>query len=95
MKLLSETKEELIKLVKEELTNSLDAQTRTLTDYINNTMRPQLHEQLQTEIKKEIDRMRDDLSDKLYDHLYAILFEHLFNALYVPEPEDEKFVPLI
>ena len=95
VKLLSETKEELLKLVREELNNSLEAQTRTLTDYINNTMKPQLHEQLQSEMKKEIERMRDDLSDKLYDHLYTILFEHLFNALYVPEPEDEKFVPLI
>lgn len=95
VKLLSETKEELLKLVKDELQNSLDAQTRALTDYINNTMKPQLHDQLQAETKTEIERMRDDLSEKLYDHLYNVLFEHLFNALYVPEPEDEKFVPLI
>jgi len=95
VKLLSETKEELMRLVREELTNSLDAQTRTLTDYIDNTMKPQLREQIQSEMKAEIERMRDDLTDSLYDHLYTILFEHLFNALYVPEPEDEKFVPLI
>jgi len=95
VKLLSETKEELMRLVREELTNSLDAQTRTLTDYIDNTMKPQLREQIQSEMKVEIERMRDDLTDSLYDHLYTILFEHLFNALYVPEPEDEKFVPLI
>jgi hypothetical protein len=95
VKLLQETKEELLKLVKEELENSLDAQTRTLTDYVNNTMKPQLHDQLQAEAKTEMARMKDDLSERLYDHLYTVLFEHLFNALYVPEPEDEKFVPLI
>jgi hypothetical protein len=27
--------------------------------------------------------------------LYFDLFENLFKALYVPEPEEEKFVPLI
>ena len=95
VKLLQETKEELLKLVKEELENSLDAQTRTLTDYINNTMKPQLHDELRAETKTEMARMKDELSERLYDHLYTVLFEHLFNALYVPEPEDEKFVPLI
>ena len=69
VKLLQETKEELMKLVKEELENSLDAQTRTLTDYVNNTMKPQLHDQLQAEAKTEMARMKDDLSERLYDHL--------------------------
>ena len=95
VKLLEETKEELLKLVKEELQNSLDQQTRTLTTYINETMRPELHDQLTSEMKTEVERLKDELSDRLYDQLYDVLFEHLFNALYVPEPEDEKFVPLI
>ena len=86
---------ELLKLVKEELQNSLDQQTRTLTTYINETMRPELHDQLTSEMKTEVERLKDELSDRLYDQLYDVLFEHLFNALYVPEPEDEKFVPLI
>ena len=95
VKLLAETKEELLRLVKEELQSSLDQQTRTLTDYVNNTMRPELHEQLEQEMKTEVERLKDVLTDRLYEQLYTVLFEHLFNALYVPEPEDEKFVPLI
>jgi hypothetical protein len=58
-------------------------------------MKPQLHDELRAETKTEMARMKDELSERLYDHLYTVLFEHLFNALYVPEPEDEKFVPLI
>ena len=95
VKLLNETKEELLKLVREELQNSLDQQTRTLTDYINNTMKPGLHDELSAELKSELERLKDTLSEDLYEQLYTILFEHLFNALYVPEPEDEKFIPLI
>lgn len=95
VKLLSETREELLKLVKEELQNSLEQQTQTLTDYINNTMKPDLLEQMQTTLKHSLSILEDNLSEKIYERLYEELFEHLFNALYVPEPEDEKFVPLI
>ena len=95
VKLLSETREELLKLVKEELENSLAQQTQTLTDYINNTMKPDLLEQIQTGLKRSLAVMEDNLSEKIYERLYEELFEHLFNALYVPEPESEKFVPLI
>ena len=95
VKLLAETKEELLKLVKEELQNALDQQTQTLTEYINNTMRPELLTQIQAEVKHSLNMMEDELSEKIYERLYEELFEHLFNALYVPEPENEKFVPLI
>lgn len=95
VKLLAETKEELLKLVKEELQNSLAQQTQTLTDYINNVLKPSLQEHFTEEMKRSLAMMEDDLMEKLYERLYEGLFEHLFNALYVPEPEDEKFVPLI
>lgn len=95
VKLLSETREELLKLVKEELQNSLDQQTQTLRDYIDNTMKPDLLEQIQAGLKHSLAVLEDDLSEKIYERLYEELFEHLFNALYVPEPENEKFVPLI
>lgn len=95
VKLLAETKEELLKLVKEELQNSLAQQTQALTDYINNVMKPSLQEHFTEEMKRSLAMMEDDLMEKLYERLYEGLFEHLFNALYVPEPEDEKFVPLI
>ena len=39
--------------------------------------------------------MKKEVSEALYEKIYFDLFENLFNALYVPEPEDEKFVPLI
>ncbi len=42
-----------------------------------------------------LNMMEDSLREKLYERLYEELFEHLFNALYVPEPENERFIPLI
>ena len=95
VKLLAETKEELLKMVKEEMQNALDQQTQTLTDYINNKMRPELLAQIQDELKHSLSQLQDELSERIYESLYEELFEHLFNALYVPEPENEKFVPLI
>ena len=51
--------------------------------------------QIQTELKHSLNLLEDELSEKIYERLYEQLFEHLFNALYVPEPESEKFIPLI
>ena len=95
VKLLEETKEKLIALVKEEMQNALAQQTQTLTDYINNEMKPVLMEELRTEMNRSLKLMEDDLKESLYERLYEELFEHLFNALYVPEPESERFIPLI
>jgi hypothetical protein len=95
IKLLEETKEKLIALVKEEMQNALDEQTKTLTDYINNQMKPMLMEELRTEMDNSLKMMKDSLKEDLYERLYQELFEHLFNALYVPEPENERFIPLI
>ena len=95
VKLLEETKEKLIALVKEEMQNALEQQTQTLTNYINNQMKPMLMEELRTEMNHSLSLMEEDLKDHLYERLYQELFEHLFNALYVPEPESERFVPLI
>ncbi len=95
VKLLSEAKEQLLTMVRTELQDSIQKQTMTLTDYINNSLKPDLLSLLQSEMNKAIDKVRDDVSDKLYEQLYSVLFEHLFNALYVPEKEDENFMPLI
>jgi hypothetical protein len=95
VKLLEETKQKLIILVKEELEKGLEQQTKTITDYVNNTMKPALMEELHTEMNNSLNQMEDRLKMNLYEHLYEELFEHLFNALYVPEPEDERFIPLI
>ena len=94
VKLLEETKEKLITLVKEEMQNALAQQTQALTDYINNEMKPVLMEELRTEMNRSLKLMEDDLKENLYERLYQELFEHLFNALYVPEPESERFIPL-
>ena len=75
--------------------NALAQQTQTLTDYINNEMKPVLMEELRTEMNRSLKLMEDDLKENLYERLYQELFEHLFNALYVPEPESERFIPLI
>jgi len=95
VKLLSEMKEELIGLVRTELENSLDMQKQALLDYINNDLKPELEASFQAELKQVAGKLKDDLSDELYERLYTILFEHLFNALFVPEAEDEGFIPLI
>jgi hypothetical protein len=95
VKLLEETKEKLIALVKEEMQNALAEQTKTLTDYINDQMKPALMEELRTEMNNSLGVMEESLKERLYERLYQELFEHLFNALYVPEPESERFVPLI
>ena len=60
-----------------------------------NQMKPMLMEELRTEMNHSLSLMEEDLKDHLYERLYQELFEHLFNALYVPEPESERFVPLI
>ena len=95
VRLLNETKEELVKLVREELQNSLAEQMQTLVEHINNILRPSLEEHIQKEMKASMTEMEKDLQKILYERLYEMLFEHLFNALYIPEPESEKFVPLI
>ena len=95
VKLLEETKQKLIDLVKEELEKGLEQQTKTITDYVNNNMKPALMEELRTEMNNSLNQMEDHLRESLYEQLYQELFEHLFNALYVPEPEDERFIPLI
>jgi hypothetical protein len=41
------------------------------------------------------DELGKQLNESHYEKLYFDLFENLFKALYVPEPEEEKFVPLI
>ena len=94
-KLLAETKEELLRLVKEELQNSLAQQTQTLIDYTNNSLKPMLQEHLHSEMMRSMTELESVLTEKLYERLYEMLFEHLFNALYIPEPESEKFIPLI
>jgi hypothetical protein len=95
VRLLNETKAELVTLVKEELQNSLAEQMQTLVEHINNILRPSLEEHIQKEMKVSMAEMEKDLQKNLYERLYEMLFEHLFNALYIPEPESEKFVPLI
>ena len=95
VRLLNETKEELVKLVREELQNSLAEQMQTLVEHINNILRPSLEEHIQKEMKASMTEMEKDLQKSLYERLYEMLFEHLFNALYIPEPESEKFIPLI
>ena len=54
-----------------------------------------LMEELRTEMDNSLKMMKDSLKEDLYERLYQELFEHLFNALYVPEPENERFIPLI
>lgn len=67
--------------LKEELKTNL---TNILTSYMDDSMKPDLGRILSAE-----------LHEKLFEKLYTELFENLFNALYVPEPEEKKFVPTI
>lgn len=77
--------EKLLLSIKDELREEL-SQTlhKTLTDYMNETLKPEL-EQL----------ISDNLHERMYDRLYNELYERLYYALYVPDPEEEAFIPQI
>lgn len=105
-KLHPELIEKLLADMKEELREEMRQQTEQLTTYINETLKNAILEQLTTEINDRQTKLSDMLTEKfdvlgkqlnesLYEKLYFDLFENLFKALYVPEPEEEKFVPLI
>ena len=105
-KLHPELIEKLLADMKEELRAEMRQQTEQLTTYINGTLKTAILEQLTTEMNERQTKMSEMLTEKfdelgkqlnesLYEKLYFDLFENLFKALYVPEPEEEKFVPLI
>jgi hypothetical protein len=105
-KLHPELIEKLLADMKEELREEMRQQTEQLTTYINETLKTAILEQLTTEMNDrqtkmsemltvKFDELAKDLNESLYEKLYVALFENLFKALYVPEPEEEKFVPLI
>ena len=105
-KLHPELIEKLLADMKEELREEMRQQTEQLTTYINETLKTAILEQLTTEMNERQDKMNEmlttkfdelgkELNESLYEKLYFALFENLFKALYVPEPEEEKFVPII
>lgn len=105
-KLHPELIEKLLADLKEELREEMRQQTEQLTTYINETLKTAILEQLTTEMNDrqtkmsemltaKFDELGKQLNESLYEKLYFELFENLFKALYVPEPEEEKFVPLI
>jgi len=105
-KLHPELIEKLLADMKAELRAEMQQQTETLTTYINETLKTELFEQLKTEMEnrtaqfaeqmeQKFDKISASLSETIYEKLYFELFEHLFNALYVPEPEDDRYIPQI
>ena len=75
----------LLAQIKEELREYLKENlTETLTAYINEVLKPELSRIL-----------GEDIHDQLYEELYEELYERLYSALYVPDPEEEAFVPQI
>ncbi len=92
--------------MKEELRAEMQQQTESLTTYINETLKSAILEQLAAEVdnrtnlltdtlNQKFDQLGKDLSESLYEKLYFNMFDHLFNALYVPEPEEKEYIPLI
>ena len=63
----------------EQLTTEMDDRTTRFVDTMS----------------QKFDELGKTLHDSLYEKLYFELFENLFNALYVPEPQEKEFVPLI
>ena len=80
--------------MKEELRAEMQQQTESLTNYINNNLKAAIMEQLGSEMDNRMTQLKD-LSESLYEKLYFNMFDHLFNALYVPEPEEKEYIPLI
>ena len=98
--------EKLLADMREELGAEIKRQTESITQYINETLRPAIVEQLTTEMNDQVSQFREsmderftklgeELSSSIYEKLYFNLFEHLFNALYVPEPSEKEYIPLI
>ena len=105
-KLHPELIEKLLGDLKAELQAEMRQQTEQITTYINETMKTAILDELTTNLNDRTDELNEMLTSKfsemgaelqksLYEKLYFDLFENLFNALYVPEPEELKFVPLI
>jgi len=92
--------------MKEELRAEMQQQTESLTTYINDTLKTAILQQLSAEVDnrttlldqtmtRRFEEMGKEISESLYDKLYFNMFDHLFNALYVPEPEEKEYIPLI
>ena len=80
-----ELREALLLQIKEELREELQNKlSTTLTSFINDSVKPTLHDSLQSE-----------LDPSLHERLYTELYDALYNALFVPEAEEEAFVPMI
>ena len=105
-KLHPELIEKLLADMKAELQEEMRQQTAQITTYINETLKKEIVDELTTEfndradkltvmLTDKFDEMGKQLNDSLYEKLYFNLFENLFNALYVPEPEELKFMPQI
>ena len=105
-KLHPELTEKLIADMKEQLREEIRQQTEQLTTYINGTLKTAILQELTTEFDERSTKLNDmlterfdtlgkQLNESLYEKLYFDLFDNLFKALYVPEPEEEKYVPLI
>jgi len=105
-KLHPELIEKLIADMKEQLREEIRQQTEQLTTYINGTLKTAILQELTTEFDERSTKLNDmlterfdtlgkQLNESLYEKLYFDLFDNLFKALYVPEPEEEKYVPMI
>jgi hypothetical protein len=101
-----ELTQRMLEALKEELQGEIQQLNDNLTNYINQTVREELKNELTTTINERLDQINEQLNEKtdqmgrelhqsLYEKLYQELFDNLFNALYVPEPEEKKFIPII
>ena len=105
-KLNPELTQKMLDTMREDMERQIQQLHDDLTNYINVTMKEQLKTELAEGINEHLTKLSDELTEKfekmgrdiydsLYEKLYTTLFDNLFNALYVPEPEEEKFIPLI
>lgn len=80
-----ELRADLLLQIKEELRGELQQTlSQALMDFINGSLKTALHDNLQAELDPE-----------LHDKLYQELYDQLYNALYVPEEEEEAYIPMI
>lgn len=96
----------ILEVIRQEIHTEIQQLREDLTSYLNDTLKPEMKQELTAIVNEQSTRLQDiifkkfdDLNEKLkkslYERLYTELFENLFNALYVPEPEDRKSLPLI
>ena len=87
---------DVYKRIRSQLDEDIQKMKDTLRDEILEKLSVSLREFIEGEFRGSLhDVLHEQLSDELKDSLYTALYTALYEALFVPEKEEEVFVPTI